>query len=251
MIKQARNRYLIMKPLKIILFNPEKIANQLVDFAGFCVSKNGYFRLVLAGGNTPKQIYEILEQKQPDSTTWELFFGDERDLPINHPDRNSTMVEKAMPQLIKKSHYYPILNAKDYDNLIKSIPTQEHGNEKRGAHENEKNGKKNERKSLFDLVLLGVGEDGHTASIFPNKTYSYLNYLQIIEDAPKPPPSRISLNVKALNDTQQTWVFATGESKKDVLNQWFNGKKLPIADIEPIDKFILFSDKTALPNQRF
>jgi len=225
-----------MKPLQIMLFDPEKIANQLIDFACFCVFKKGCFRLALAGGNTPKQIYEILEQKQPDSSKWEIFFGDERDVPINHPDRNSTMVEKAMSQLIEKSHYYPLLNAKDYDNLIKNILTLEYGNEK---------------KSLFDLVLLGIGEDGHTAGIFPDKTYTYLKNLQIIEDAPKPPPRRMSLNVKTLNNTQQTWVFATGESKKDALNQWFNNENLPITQIKPLKKLILFSDKTALPNQRF
>lgn len=218
----------------IEFFNPEKIVNQLIDFACFCVYQMGYFRLVLAGGNTPKQIYEILEQKQPDSSKWEIFFGDERDVPINHPDRNSTMVEKVIPQLIEKSHYYPILNAKDYDNLIKSLPTLEHGNER------------NERKSLFDLVLLGIGEDGHTASIFPNKTYTYLNYVQIIEDAPKPPPRRISLTAKTLSSTTQAWVFATGKSKKDVLKQWFDGKKLPIAEIEPRKELILFCDKDFL-----
>jgi 6-phosphogluconolactonase len=215
-----------MKPSQIEYFDSEKISNQLIEFAYFCISTKGRFRLVLAGGNTPKQIYEILEQKQPNSTKWEIFFGDERDVPIKHPERNSTMVEKAMFQLIEKAHYYPILNAKDYDILIA-------------------------QKMPFDLVLLGVGEDGHTASIFPDKTYSYLDYVQIIEDAPKPPPRRISLNVRTLNNTQQAWVFATGDLKKDVLNQWFNGEKLPIAEIEPIDKFILFSDKRALPNQRF
>jgi len=215
-----------MKMPIMMLFDPENITNQLIDFANFCISKKDYFRLVLAGGNTPKQIYEILEQKQPDSTKWEIFFGDERDVPINHPDRNSTMVEKAMPQLIGKAHYYPILNERNYDHLIA-------------------------QKMPFDLVLLGIGEDGHTASIFPNKTYTYLENLQIIEDAPKPPPRRMSLNVKTLNNTQQTWIFATGKSKKNILKQWFDGEKLPIAKIEPIDKFILFSDKTALPNQRF
>lgn len=205
----------------IEFFNPEKIVNQLIDFACFCVYQMGYFRLVLAGGNTPKQIYEILEQKQPDSSKWEIFFGDERDVPINHPDRNSTMVEKVIPQLIKKSRYYPILNAKDYDILIA-------------------------QKMPFDLVLLGIGEDGHTASIFPNKTYSYLNYVQIIEDAPKPPPRRISLTAKTLSSTTQAWVFATGKSKKDVLKQWFDGKKLPIAEIEPRKELILFCDKDFL-----
>jgi len=211
-----------MKMPEMMLFDPEKIVKQLIKFADFCISQKGYFRLILAGGNTPKQVYEILEQKQPDSSKWELFFGDERDLPINHLDRNSTMVEKTMPQLIKKARYYPISNAKDYDNLIA-------------------------QKMPFDLVLLGVGEDGHTASVFPNKTYTYLDHVQIIEDAPKPPPRRISLSINTLNNTQQTWVFMTGESKKNILKQWLNhNEDLPITSIKPIEKLTLFGGDSLL-----
>lgn len=212
-----------MKPSHIEFFEPEKIVKQLIDFAKFSILDKGYFRLVLAGGNTPKQIYGLLEQKQIDSSKWEIFVGDERDVPLNHADRNSTMIEQAMPQLIEKSHYFPIINAEDYDDLIA-------------------------QKMPFDLVLLGIGEDGHTAGIFPNKTYTYLKYLQITDNAPKPPPRRISLKIEALNPSREIWVFASGESKKIILNQWFNGEALPIAEIQPLEKLILFCDKTALLN---
>jgi len=215
-----------MKMPEIMLFNPEQIAEKIIAFSRICIEKNGLFRIVLAGGNTPKQIYEVLEKKSPNSKDWEIFYGDERDLPIGDSERNSTMVEKAMPQLIAKAAHFPILSAHDYDKLVS-------------------------QKIPFDLVLLGIGEDGHTASIFPDKTYSYLDYVQIIDDAPKPPLHRISLTAKTLNSTAQTWVFATGQSKQYALKQWVNGEKLPIAEIEPREKLILFSDQAALPNQRF
>ncbi len=66
-----------MKPSNIEIFNSETIARQLIDFTRFYASQKNYFRLVLAGGNTPKQVYEFLEQKQPDSSKWEIFFGDD------------------------------------------------------------------------------------------------------------------------------------------------------------------------------
>ncbi|MEY3219888.1 MAG: 6-phosphogluconolactonase [Pseudomonadota bacterium] len=210
-----------MKIPQIERFNAEKIAEKIIVFSRHCVEKKGFFSIVLAGGNTPQQVYDILEQKQPNSNKWEIFFGDERDVPIGDLARNSTMVEKTMPQLIAKAAYFPILSAKDYDLLIA-------------------------QKMPFDLVLLGIGEDGHTAGIFPDKTYRYLDYVQIINDAPKPPPRRISLRIEALNLSRETWVLATGKSKQSALKKWFDGEKLPISAIEPLEELILFCDQDFL-----
>lgn len=212
-----------MKNPEIRRFEPLEIAKQLMDLAESCLCQQGSFKVVLAGGKTPAQLYKILEEKQPDTTKWKIFVGDERNVPLHHAERNSTMIEQTMPTLLKKAHYYPLLTAQEYDKLI--------------AHQ-----------LPFDVVLVGMGEDGHLAGIFPNITYSYLNYLQTTDKAPKPPPRRISLRIETLNASRHIWVLVTGEAKKNALTQWLKREKLPITQLDALEKLILFCDDAALPN---
>lgn len=81
----------------------------------------------------------------------------------------------------------------------------------------------------FDLVLLGMGEDGHTASLFPGQSHADGELVHAVHDAPKPPPERVSLGLAALNDAAGVLVLVSGAGKHAALQRWKRGEDLPVA----------------------
>ncbi|CAM4105795.1 6-phosphogluconolactonase [Flavobacterium weaverense] len=139
------------------------LAEAICTKAKLAIAERGQFNFVLAGGNSPKKLYELLaSEKFKSKIDWDktfFFFGDERYVPENDPQRNSMMVQKALfvPLKIKDSHVFkvdtsksPEAAASNYNECIKS-------------HFGDK-------KVEFDFVLLGLGDNAHTASLFPNTT---------------------------------------------------------------------------------
>lgn len=100
----------------------------------------------------------------------------------------------------------------------------------------------------FGLVLLGLGEDGHTASLFPGRERGMKPGTPAalpVHDAPKPPPDRISLSAWRLSFTHSVVVVVTDESKQDAVRRWNAGEKLPIRSIAPPDGVDVFADRAA------
>lgn len=182
------------------------------------IAKRGAFRIVLAGGTTPRKVYEALRKSQADWHAWYIYFGDERCLPIDHSERNSSMAAQAWLNhvAIPENQIHPIpaekgatIAANEYAGIMDKVGT-------------------------FDLVLLGLGEDGHTASLFPNHEIGMTNDAPstlTIFDAPKPPPQRVSLSARRLSDTVQVMFLITGNNKVQALNDWNNGVAIPAAAI--------------------
>ena len=139
------------------------LAENICSTAQAAIRERGQFNFVLAGGNSPKKLYELLaSEKFSNKIDWDrtyFFFGDERFVPENDPQRNYLMVKKALfvPLKIKNSNVFnvdtsesPETAALRYDKSIRS-------------HFKEKTVE-------FDFVLLGLGDNAHTASLFPNTT---------------------------------------------------------------------------------
>jgi 6-phosphogluconolactonase len=190
-------------------------ADRTGKLAGAAIAKRDNFRVVLAGGSTPEAVYQRLAGLDTDWSCWRIYFGDERCLPANHAERNSLMAARSWLDRvpIPADNIFPIpaeagaeLAARSYANIVgDALP--------------------------FDLVLLGVGEDGHTASLFPGQTQDSTELVHAVHEAPKPPPDRVSLGLRALNDAEEVIILVTGEGKRDAVARWRAGADLPVAHV--------------------
>ncbi len=186
---------------------------RILDASQRAIDERGRFSIVLAGGTTPERVYRRLRDCDADWSRWRVWFGDERCLPVDHPERNSVMAARAWLDHVPvpSTQIFPIpaelgprRAAEIYEPLVEAeVP--------------------------FDLVLLGIGEDGHTASLFPGHEHPGDRYVVPVFDAPKPPPERVSLNLPALCDTRALYVLVTGASKRDAVHRWRDGADLPVA----------------------
>lgn len=193
------------------------------------IAARGCFKLVLAGGRTPAQVYRQLAGSAADWSAWQLYFGDERCLPSDDPERNSVMAANAWLEqvTIPADNVHPIpaelgavAAAQAYAPLITAARP-------------------------FDLVLLGMGEDGHTASLFPGHQYPPHEAVHAVHDAPKPPAERVSLSRESLSDTRELLVLVSGAEKQQALQQWRSGEALPIAGITARNGMTVLMDAAA------
>lgn len=192
---------------------------EILSAAQRAIAVRGAFHIVLAGGTTPRRVYEALRGAATDWRAWHVYYGDERCLPIDHAERNSRMAAQVWLDhvAIPAAQVHPIPAeagaaeaAEKYAGVVNNIE--------------------------FDLVLLGLGEDGHTASLFPNHDAGVeLNAPStlVVSDAPKPPPQRVSLSARRLSDTHQVIFLVTGNGKAQAVANWRSGKKIPAALIAP------------------
>ncbi|HYG31446.1 MAG TPA: 6-phosphogluconolactonase [Methylophilaceae bacterium] len=195
----------------------EAAVDRILQSASSAIASRGRFLLVLAGGGTPKNIYALLRSAQADWQHWHIFYNDDRCLPVDHPDRNSLMAREAWLQ------HVPIPASQIHD-----IPTE------LGPVE----GAKSYAQTLegvgdFDLVLLGLGEDGHTASLFPGKDSDDSVDAFPVFDAPKPPPERVTISAARLSRTRDVLFLVTGAGKQEPVDNWRQGQAIPATLITP------------------
>lgn len=179
------------------------------------ITERGTFRILLAGGRTPLAMYRLLSESAADWSRWHVYFGDERCLPPDDKERNS----KAAVDVWLDQVSIPAEN-------IHPIPAERGAEAAAAAYE------PLVRAALpFDLVVLGMGEDGHTASLFPGQEHPQGELVHAIHNAPKPPPDRVSLSAEALSNSHEILVLVTGAAKRDAVAAWKAGKPLPVATI--------------------
>lgn len=221
----------------LYLADPDHVAiaacEQILEASNIAIRDNGIFRIVLAGGSTPEQIYTLLAEQPCDWQRWQFYLGDERCLPADDSQRNSSMIKHALIDRIS----LPPEN-------IHFIQAE------LGAQAAAQIYAKEIQQALpFDLVMLGMGEDGHTASLFPGHHHPQDQSVHAVYNAPKPPPERVSLSKGSLSNTRQLLIIVTGRSKRAALKQWRNGTDLPVSNISSRIKTIIFTDAAAMPDQ--
>ncbi len=204
----------------------------ILTAANQAITHHGVFKLVLAGGTTPNLIYQALSQAQVEWEKWWIFWGDERCLAADDAERNSLMAKQAWLDnvAIPSSQIFPIMAeqgaaeaARDYEKKIAAyLP--------------------------FDMVLLGMGEDGHTASLFPCHGHDETELVHAVHHAPKPPANRVSLSVKTLSDSINVLFLISGASKHKAVKLWQQGVNLPVAQIRAKKNTFIYIDQCALGN---
>lgn len=201
----------------------EAAANFIAQKINECLHHHSPCRVALPGGGTPALCLQKLSRLALPWGQIEWYMGDERCLPIGHAERNDTMVSKTLfnGQGPSKKQFFPIKAelgaskaAEDYQAKIETF-------------------------DALDIVILGMGEDGHTASLFPNNN-ALIKQDSVVSvfNAPKPPEERVSLGLNTLIKARYRIVLATGKDKKEALKKLTVGEKLPISLIGPKHWFL-------------
>ncbi|HKJ68820.1 MAG TPA: 6-phosphogluconolactonase [bacterium] len=204
-----------MKPLTKIYENPDELTRAAAEESVIRINESLARRktctLVLAGGNTPRPLYQLLATEYAHRIPWEnvhLYWGDERFVPHDHDQSNYRMVRESLLKHIS----VPSEN-------VHPIPT-EHPTVVDCAQAYEIHLQAEFRTEFpeFDLVLLGLGTDGHTASLFPG-TDAILEQENWVcaSEAPDPPKERITLTYPVLNSAKSVFFLVSGEQKAEAV----------------------------------
>lgn len=191
-----------------VLANADELAKAAAELvAETIVSRRiAWTRLVLAGGSTPRRCYELLSEES--SLPWggvSILFGDERCVPPTDPESNYRMADET---LLHRVH----------PGLVHRIPAE------LGADDAAKLYEPVVAMAPLDLVLLGIGPDGHTASLFPgHEALNARGLVAAVHDAPKPPPDRVTLTLRALRSARRVVILAAGADKRDAVQKGLAG----------------------------
>lgn len=210
-------------------------AAELAALAARAVAERGRVVLALAGGSTPGALYRRLaEPPCRDALPWhrvELFWGDERMVPPGHPDSNYGMARAVLLEAVPvdpgrvhriRGEDPPEQAAEDYERELARVLGGAPGGPP----------------PAFDLVLLGMGADGHTASLFPGSpALTERRRWVVAPPAAGPGPRRVSLGPRVLNRARELWVLVTGRDKAATLAAALEGprdpERLPVQLLAP------------------
>jgi 6-phosphogluconolactonase len=207
-------------------------------------NSNGPFRLCLSGGSTPKTLYSLLADAN--ALPWDkvqLFWGDERFVPRDDPQSNYRMVKEALLDRVAippgNVHTVPTEGvtpdeaALAYETTLKGLYGAETFDPAR---------------PLFDVMLLGLGEDGHTASLFPGTAALGERSRWVVPVIGAKAEARITLTYPALDSSRHVAFLVAGEGKRDVLTRILaGGSGLPAASVAPAGAVHWFTDRAAHP----
>lgn len=208
-------------------------ARRLIELASDAIRERGRFAWALSGGSTPRRLYELLAQPPYlgaiDWSRVHLFFADERCVPHSDPDSTLRLVRETLLSgaPVPADHIHPMPTEGDTPEgcaLAYAATLEDFFGQPEPA---------------FDLVLLGMGPDGHTASLFPGHP-DFPGQVAAVHDSPKPPPVRLTLTLNALRHARKVLFLVTGDDKADTLRAIFESSPddaaaLPAARVAAAD----------------
>lgn len=201
----------------------------IAERAQAAIAARGEFAIVLAGGQTPHGIYAQLANLDTDWHRWSIYFGDERCVPVGHAERNDGQARQSWldrvpipPDRIHPmpAELGPVAGAAQYAQTLAGV-------------------------GEFDLVLLGIGEDGHIASLFPGDDDALRATADTVAvlNSPKPPPQRVSLSAPRLARSRAVLFVVAGAGKRAALLDWHHGAAIPAAAIAAPGGVDIYTDQ--------
>jgi 6-phosphogluconolactonase len=213
-------------------------------------AERGSASVVLTGGTIAGAVHRaVRDSPARDAVDWfkvDVWWGDERFLPAGHPDRNETQARAdlldALPLDPLRVHPMPPEDGPDG-------PDPEAG-ATRYAEELARAAKPGTANlPHFDVLMLGVGEDGHVASVFPEHPVTYeTRPVSAVRGCPKPPPTRITLTLPTINTAEEVWLVASGPGKANAVKLALSGAgpvQVPAAGARGVDRTLWLLDGAA------
>ncbi|CCI44568.1 unnamed protein product [Albugo candida] len=212
-----------------------KAVGALVDtLSSNAIQTNGRFTIAISGGSLPKILQSGLEAMASaniDFTKWHVFFADERCVALDHADSNYRACHEAFFSRVSipRDQIYTIDSVDDSSKAAKIYEDQL------------RNVFGEPDVPTFDLILLGMGPDGHTCSLFPDHPLllEKTKWVARIQDSPKPPAERITLTLPVVNNARHVAFVVTGANKAETLQailqneKIVEAQKLPAGMIQP------------------
>ena len=224
------------------------VAGEIAGEVETAVSTRGRFSMALSGGRTPRILYEILASQYRNEIAWDMvhiFWGDERYVPKDHPESNFAMVKSTLisrvPVPQQNVHRIPteldppVEAAEAYERVLRNFFSED------SADADD---------FTFDVILQGMGEDGHTASLFPTDPALDEKERWVVPVTAPPgysPRERVTLTFPVLNRSRKAFFIVSGEGKREVLNAILNNPveaeiHYPAANIHPMDRLVWYVD---------
>lgn len=208
------------------------IAGEALGVIRESIASNGSCRLVLTGGGLGMEVLAELSALPIDWPKVTILFSDERFVGVTHPDRNESQALERLPQLLDANWLrYP-----DTSSDLESS-ADEFSNELERVF-----GTLDSSQPIFDLVLLGMGPDGHVASLFPGRLHAK-QWIVTEDSSPKPPSMRLSLSYQALCRAQRVWFLVAGRDKADATTSAMKNSDLPAGRVRGISETIWWIDQ--------
>jgi len=181
----------------------QRAAEVTADAVAAARTLHGVAHLCLTGGTTPRRCYELLGPLLHDWSDVHLWYGDERCVPPDHPDANALMVHQSLVAPGATEHLMPGELGPDEGAAAYAAELGD---------------------TVFDVLHLGVGPDGHCVSLFPNHPLLDATGVAVgVHDSPKPPPQRITLTLPKLNSSKRILMIITGDEKADAVTRILEG----------------------------
>jgi 6-phosphogluconolactonase len=231
----------------------EASAAEIVTAARESVSARGRFTLALAGGSTPKRTYELLATRHRDDIDWErtvIVFGDERFVPPDDQRSNYRMAREALLDRVPSEACSVHEAAERYERALR--------NELREPSSHSAPDSGGTRAHTVDVALLGVGPDGHTASLFPGAPELEERSRWVLPVAApthvQPSVDRVTTTLPFLNAARLAMFLIAGADKRVVIGEILSGapagRRYPAAMVAPSGRAIWMIDRSALPDDR-
>jgi 6-phosphogluconolactonase len=210
----------------------DEVARAFARASRDAVRERRRFRVALSGGHTPEPVYRALGSSLREEVPWEsvhVFWSDERFVPADDENSNYRMARETLlsPASVPESNVHrpategfsPEESARRYEARIRDLFA--------------------EPMPRFDWILLGIGEDGHVASLFPGSPVlrEKKRLVAAVHNAPKPPPVRLTMTLPLLNAGREVHVLASGREKRAILERVLGGgsrRTLPAQRVRPL-----------------